>query len=149
MSNQSKENAMVDEPCGVCSGKPLSSGRKCICGGRGTLWAEAQGLRERVVDLEIALGMFPNVSPQASKAYSEVREALEVNVPASPPNELIIAARTALSDLDGVVKAVKTIPNVTDVWACVEYVASLPLPFPWAAKVGSSVLRPRQAKDSH
>jgi hypothetical protein len=64
-------------PCGVCGGQPLASGRECVCGGRGTEWAEAQGLRERVVDLEIALGQYPAIPPHTSKSYAEVRAVVE------------------------------------------------------------------------
>jgi hypothetical protein len=39
-------------PCGVCLGRPLKSGRECICGGIGTEQAEMQGLRSRCFDLE-------------------------------------------------------------------------------------------------
>jgi hypothetical protein len=59
-------------PCSVCAGQPLASGRTCICGGRRTESAEAQGLRERLADLEIALGFYPNIPRTASKAYQEV-----------------------------------------------------------------------------
>ena len=39
--------------CSVCAGtgKPIS-GKPCICGGAGTIYAELQGFRERVYDLE-------------------------------------------------------------------------------------------------
>lgn len=49
-----KENERLREPfhCTVCGGQPLKSGRKCICGGIGTEWAEAHGLREACFDYE-------------------------------------------------------------------------------------------------
>ncbi len=63
-------------PCSVCCGKPLASGRKCICRGVGTERAENQGIRERLVHLEWALGCFTHLKPEASPAYEEVRAAL-------------------------------------------------------------------------
>lgn len=68
---------MHDELCGVCVGKPLPNGKECVCGGTRTLYGEAQGLRERLLELEIALGSFVNLPPQASKAYTEVCELIE------------------------------------------------------------------------
>ena len=61
--------------CGVCAGMPLASGRGCICGGIGTEQAEMQGLRERLVDLEIALGFYPHIPCAASKVYQEVLDS--------------------------------------------------------------------------
>jgi len=62
----------------------LASGRKCVCGGLGTEWAEAQGLRERLADLEIALGFYPNIPRTASKAYDEVTGAVQAERPRAP-----------------------------------------------------------------
>lgn len=67
---------MTDELCGVCNGKPLTDNRQCICGGTGTLYGEAQGLRKRVVELEIALGYFVNLPPQVSSCFEEVHEQI-------------------------------------------------------------------------
>lgn len=39
------EEAKRPHLCNVCVGKPLASGRQCICGGAGTEAAETQGLR--------------------------------------------------------------------------------------------------------
>jgi hypothetical protein len=39
-------------PCGVCGGRPLASGRECVCKGIGTEQAEMQGLRETCFELE-------------------------------------------------------------------------------------------------
>ncbi len=39
-------------PCGVCGGRPLASGRPCICGGHGTEQAEMHGLRVALFDAE-------------------------------------------------------------------------------------------------
>lgn len=39
-------------PCGVCGGRPLASGRECVCKGVGTEQAEMQGLREMVFELQ-------------------------------------------------------------------------------------------------
>lgn len=79
------------ELCSVCCRQPLASGRECICGGVGTALAETQGLRERVVDLEIALGFFPNIPRTTSKAYKEVQESLDGALPLEPTPEMIEA----------------------------------------------------------
>jgi len=77
--------AAPEYPCSVCGGRLLPYGKACICGGRGTERAEAQGLRERLADLEIALGFYPNISRRVSKAYDEVREALGGSAHAAAP----------------------------------------------------------------
>ncbi len=38
--------------CGVCLGRPLASGRKCVCGGIGTEQAEMHGLRVVAFDID-------------------------------------------------------------------------------------------------
>lgn len=45
---------LEDEVCSVCGGEPLSISENftCICGGKGTAYAEMQGLRKRVAQLE-------------------------------------------------------------------------------------------------
>lgn len=43
------------EPCDVCLGQPLASGKKCICGGVGTRQAELHGLRQLCFDQQTAL----------------------------------------------------------------------------------------------
>lgn len=63
--------------CSVCCGRPLASGRICICEGKGTEQAECEGLRKRLVELEVALGYFVNLPPQTSRAYAEVCEMVE------------------------------------------------------------------------
>lgn len=63
-------------PCGVCVGQPLSSGRICICEGKGTEHAECQGLRKRLAELEIALGYYVNLPPQVSSCFEEVHERI-------------------------------------------------------------------------
>jgi hypothetical protein len=75
-----------ETPCNVCGGKPLAGGHPCICGGRGTEWAEAQGLRERLTGLEIALGFYPNVPRETSEVYAEVQNAL-ASTPRGEPSE--------------------------------------------------------------
>src|SRR6266550_1550630 len=95
--------AASEYPCSVCGGRLLPYGKACICGGRGTELAEAQGLRERLADLEIALGFYPNISRTVSKAYDEVREALGRSVHAAasagltPIQELAQAAQNYLN----------------------------------------------------
>src|SRR6266550_668290 len=79
--------AASEYPCSVCGGRLLPYGKAYICGGRGTELAEAQGLRERLADLEIALGFYPNISRTVSKAYDEVREALGGSAHAIPTDE--------------------------------------------------------------
>lgn len=47
------EDAKKPGPCGVCAGRPLPSGKDCICGdGRRTEWDEMEGLRRRCFELE-------------------------------------------------------------------------------------------------
>ena len=62
--------------CGVCAGQPLASGRQCVCGGVGTESAELQGIREQLVDLEIAIGFYPHIPRTVSKRYDEVMATL-------------------------------------------------------------------------
>lgn len=38
--------------CSVCGGTPLASGRPCVCGGKGTMQAEFEGLRLECLSLE-------------------------------------------------------------------------------------------------
>jgi hypothetical protein len=47
--------AMAYAACGVCGGKPLASGKPCICGGGGTEQAEMHGLRSALFDAEAEL----------------------------------------------------------------------------------------------
>lgn len=45
----------MNDSCDVCLGKPLESGRPCICGGEGTSSSEKVGLRKKVHELELQL----------------------------------------------------------------------------------------------
>jgi len=38
--------------CSVCLGKPLPSGKDCVCNGKGTVTTELFGLRIEIIDLE-------------------------------------------------------------------------------------------------
>lgn len=38
--------------CSVCGGQPLASRRECVCGGKGTMQAEFEGLRQVLFDEE-------------------------------------------------------------------------------------------------
>lgn len=48
----------LNEVCASCAGMPLEEGRRCICSGLGTAWAEKEGLRKRCLDLEAAIEAF-------------------------------------------------------------------------------------------
>lgn len=59
--------------CGVCCGRPLNSNRKCICGGAGTLSAEADGLRKELLSWEIAAGLYSAIHPTHSDKHKYFR----------------------------------------------------------------------------
>lgn len=67
--------------CGVCLGRPLASGKQCICKGIGTEWAETQGLREALfaADEEVERLRRASSGPDVRAAPIELaaREALE------------------------------------------------------------------------
>ncbi len=64
------------EACGVCCGHPLASGRQCICGGLGTAVAEMQGLREELLQWEIAAGHIPALPRESSSKFSHFAPVL-------------------------------------------------------------------------
>lgn len=65
---------MKDEPCSVCVGVPLDEGRRCICHGIATAFAEKEGLRARCLELENAIEAF--LGAQGNDLCHENRTAL-------------------------------------------------------------------------
>jgi hypothetical protein len=57
--------------CGTCGGIPPLSGLPCVCGGKNTLYAEAQGLRDELFDLTARLAAVEGERDMAIAAFKE------------------------------------------------------------------------------
>lgn len=87
-------------PCGTCGGVPPSSGLPCVCGGRNTVYAEVQGLRESYFDLQRS-------TVQLEADLAAMRGALEriANLETDPlginPGTAVMEAKRALASSPG------------------------------------------------
>lgn len=70
--------------CSVCGGAPLASGRPCVCGGRGTMQAEFEGLRqelfnddERISSLQSQLAQVTSERDVLKAVVDELHDVFE------------------------------------------------------------------------
>jgi hypothetical protein len=85
--------------CGVCLGKPLESGRKCICNGVGTESAELEGFRSLYYELQ---ENFDNLEAELDGVMISVDKWLDgKELKDNPATRAAVAREKALRAIEG------------------------------------------------